>query len=159
MIAAAPNGAESSPYEIAKTMETLFHRSDLFEYDTDVQDLPCVEENLSSVECFAKYRQGYCQHYATTMAIFLRARGIPARLAEGFLPGDRDERTGIETLLGATDTSGSRCSSRATAGSRSIRRVATSRSSSRSRPVRHLRARRRVRRSATQPGGTAFADP
>ena len=100
MIAAAPNGAESSPYEIAKTMETLFHRKDLFTYDQDVQDLPCVEENLSSVECFAKYKQGYCQHYATTMAVFLRARGIPARIADGFLPGDRDERSGIETLLG-----------------------------------------------------------
>ena len=45
-------------------------------------------------------RKGYCQHYATTMAIFLRELGIPARIAEGFLPGDRDERTGIETLLG-----------------------------------------------------------
>jgi transglutaminase-like putative cysteine protease len=100
MIAAAPNGANSTPYELAKTMETLFHRKDLFEYDTNVQDLPCVEEGLSSVECFARYTRGYCQYYASTMAIFLRELGVPARIAEGFLPGTRDERSGQETLLG-----------------------------------------------------------
>ena len=99
MVAAAPNGAASSPYELARTMETKFHQKP-FEYDTDVTDLPCVEENLSTVECFAKYQRGYCQYYATTMAIFLRALDIPSRIAEGFLPGTRDERSGIETLLG-----------------------------------------------------------
>ena len=38
-------------------------------------------------------RTGYCLHYATTMAILLRAaqpeNPIPTRLVEGFLPGDR----------------------------------------------------------------------
>ena len=81
-------------------METQFRRDDLFKYKTNVQNLPCAEQNLSTVECFATYREGYCQYYATTMAIFLREQGIPARIAEGFLPGNRDERTGIETLLG-----------------------------------------------------------
>jgi len=42
------------------------------------------------VECFARFRQGYCQYYATTMAILLRERGIPTRLVAGFLPGTRD---------------------------------------------------------------------
>ena len=44
-------------------------------------------------------RAGYCQYYASTMAIFLRELGIPTRLVEGYLPGTRDPRTGIETLL------------------------------------------------------------
>ncbi len=99
MIAAAPNGVASSPYELAKTMETQFHR-DVFTYKTNVQDLPCAEQNLSTVECFSTFKVGYCQYYATTMAVFLRELGIPSRIAEGFLPGDRELRSGRETLLG-----------------------------------------------------------
>ena len=47
----------------------------------------------SQVECFAQSKRGYCLHYASTMAILLRAANpdnpIPTRLVEGFLPGDR----------------------------------------------------------------------
>jgi transglutaminase-like putative cysteine protease len=32
-------------------------------------------------------RTGYCEYYATAMAVMLRAVGIPARVAVGFLPG------------------------------------------------------------------------
>jgi Transglutaminase-like superfamily/TgpA N-terminal domain len=98
LLAAAPEGAQSNPYDIAKTFETQFRRDDLFHYSSNVQDFPCAEERLSTVECFAKYKEGYCQYYATTMAIFLRAEGIPARIAEGYLPGHRIEHTGTETL-------------------------------------------------------------
>lgn len=33
-------------------------------------------------------RTGYCEYFATAMAVMLRASGIPARVAVGFLPGD-----------------------------------------------------------------------
>ena len=49
------------------------------------------------MECFAHYRQGYCQFYASTMAIFLREQGIPSRIVEGFLPGERSA-TGEEPI-------------------------------------------------------------
>jgi transglutaminase-like putative cysteine protease len=45
----------------------------------------------STVECFATMRQGYCEYSASTMAVLLRASGVPARIAYGFLPGERDE--------------------------------------------------------------------
>ena len=86
---------DDNPYDIARTMESVL-RSSRFRYDTDVRDLPCV--GLSTVECFARYETGYCQYYATTMAVLLRAAGIPARFVEGFLPGDRDEITGLERI-------------------------------------------------------------
>jgi transglutaminase-like putative cysteine protease len=85
-----------NPYDFATYLVQRFQASGqdrLFTYDTDVFDLltgPC--KDLSSVECFAAYRQGYCQYYASTMAIFLRAQGIPARIVEGFLPGKRTAR-------------------------------------------------------------------
>jgi transglutaminase-like putative cysteine protease len=52
------------------------------------------------VECLATYRKGFCQYYATTMAALLRRMGVPARIAEGFLPGDR---TGTTEIIRATD--------------------------------------------------------
>ena len=83
-----------NPFDIAKTMEAYL-KSDAFRYDTDVRNLAC--ERLSTVECFARFREGYCEYYASTMAILLRQQGIPSRLAEGFLPGTRDV-TGIEPI-------------------------------------------------------------
>jgi transglutaminase-like putative cysteine protease len=78
-----------NPYDVASTMVDYLQSSDNFTYDADVRDLAC--EGLSTVECFARFRHGYCQHYATTMAILLREHGIPTRLAAGFLPGERDD--------------------------------------------------------------------
>ena len=97
IVAGLPEGDRTNAYDIAKTMETRF-RSPEFSYKTNVQDLPCAEQRLSTVECFARYKEGYCQYYATTMAIFLRELGIPTRIADGYLPGERDVRTGQETL-------------------------------------------------------------
>jgi transglutaminase-like putative cysteine protease len=38
---------------------------------------------------FLKNKQGYCEQYAATMAIMLRALGIPSRVAIGFTQGER----------------------------------------------------------------------
>ena len=77
-----------NPYDVASTMVDYLQSSANFKYDADVRDLAC--EGLSTVECFARYSKGYCQHYASTMAILLRERGIPTRLVPGSCPGDRE---------------------------------------------------------------------
>ena len=59
-----------------------------YEYVTDVRQLHC--EALSTVECFATYKQGFCQYYAPTMAVILRDLKVPTRIVEGFLPGERE---------------------------------------------------------------------
>lgn len=87
ILATAP---ADNPYDIARTMETYLKDSRNFRYDTDVQDESQEQcEGLSTVECFARIRAGYCQYYASTMAILLRELKIPTRLAQGFLPGQR----------------------------------------------------------------------
>ena len=86
-IAALVPGDNPTPYDIARTT-TAFLRSDAFTYSTDVTNIDCGDASV--VECFALYRRGYCQHYASTMAILLRLQGIPTRLVQGFLPGERD---------------------------------------------------------------------
>jgi transglutaminase-like putative cysteine protease len=80
----------NNPYDVAATMVEYLQSSENFTYDPDVRDLSC--EGMSIVECFARYKRGYCQYYATTMAILLRQHGIPTRFAAGFLPGSRDAK-------------------------------------------------------------------
>jgi transglutaminase-like putative cysteine protease len=84
--------ASRAPIDLVEaTMAEL--RSRAFTYKTDVSDLDCAA--LSTVECFATFKQGFCQYYATTMAVLLRSMGVPARIAEGFLPGERNGATEI----------------------------------------------------------------
>lgn len=40
---------------------------------------------------FLDHRTGYCQQFAATMAVMVRALGIPARVATGFVPGTEQE--------------------------------------------------------------------
>ena len=68
-------------------------RSKDYTYVTDVSGLNC--QDLSTVECFARYKQGFCQYYAPTMAVILRSLGVPTRIVEGFLPGERQGGTEI----------------------------------------------------------------
>ncbi len=56
-----------------------------FVYSTDVD----VLRGSGALEQFVFDTQtGYCEYFATAMAVMLRATGIPARVAVGFLPGD-----------------------------------------------------------------------
>jgi len=48
-----------------------------------------VTDSASSVRDFLFVRKaGYCEHYATALALILRASGIPSRLAAGYLGGE-----------------------------------------------------------------------
>ena len=86
----------SAPYDIAQRLVEVLHDPTAFTYDTDVRDLDCGTR--SAAECFATYRRGYCQYYATTMAVVLRDLGIPARLVAGFLPGERSPGSAFEVI-------------------------------------------------------------
>ena len=91
------SGADN-PYDLANAIEARL-RSPEFQYDTDIRGL-C--DRMSSVaECFALYKRGFCVQYASTMTALLREAQVPARLVAGFLPGDRDPRTGVETIKGS----------------------------------------------------------
>ncbi len=80
-----------NPYDLALTLQNYLRDPSRFRYDTNVQSetqTSCADIQ-STVECFARIRAGYCQYYASTMAILLRQAGVPTRLAQGFLPGER----------------------------------------------------------------------
>ncbi len=91
---AADSGA-TNPYDLARAMEAYLRDSDNFTYNTDVTGIDC--QGAGIVECFVVNRQGYCEHFASTMVMMLRLQGVPARLVEGFLPGDRSAAD-VETI-------------------------------------------------------------
>jgi transglutaminase-like putative cysteine protease len=94
--AAVKAGEHDTPYDLAVAIVDELHKAK-YEYQTNV--LRVCDNDPSIVECFAKFRRGYCEHYASTMAVLLRAAGIPARLVEGFLPGSLNPATGREVIL------------------------------------------------------------
>jgi transglutaminase-like putative cysteine protease len=86
----------ATPFDLAETIVRTLHDPAEFTYDVDVSDLPC--DAMSIVDCFAVYRRGFCEYYASTMVMLLRQADVPARLVEGFLPGDADPATRIRTV-------------------------------------------------------------
>ena len=86
----------TNPYDLAIHIRDTLLDPNQFRYDTDVSDFRC--ENASIVECFVQTRAGFCQYYASTMVVFLRELGIPARFVQGFLPGEPDPGGGGRTV-------------------------------------------------------------
>jgi hypothetical protein len=76
-------GAET-PAEIAFALQEHF-RSDRFTYSLDVPPLRSEDELVQFV---MDRRTGYCEQFATAMAVMLRLENIPARVAVGFRLGD-----------------------------------------------------------------------
>lgn len=96
-----PGYPAENAYDLARTMETYL-RSDRFVYEDNVKELvrqQCLA-GTSTVECFAIIRQGYCEYYASTMAVLLREAGVPSRIAYGFLPSKPGE-DGVQVVGGA----------------------------------------------------------
>jgi transglutaminase-like putative cysteine protease len=94
---ASVGGKPADPFDLALAMQDYL-RSSRFTYKADVRDLVSQSCNgVSTVECFARIRTGYCEYYASTMAMLLRQAQIPTRIAYGFLASAPDS-TGVETV-------------------------------------------------------------
>ena len=100
-VSAPPYADPANPYDLAKTMQDYLRSTANFQYDADVRDERNTRCNgVSTVECFAIIKRGYCDYYASTMTVLLRQSGVPARVAYGFLPGKRST-DGIEVVSAA----------------------------------------------------------
>ncbi|MFN8671814.1 MAG: DUF3488 and transglutaminase-like domain-containing protein [Candidatus Sericytochromatia bacterium] len=63
-----------------------------FKYNLKIPEFP---ENAETVDYFLfKQKEGYCEHFATSMVVMLRSIGIPARLVTGFAPSTYNQITG-----------------------------------------------------------------
>ncbi len=75
-----------TPYDRAAALERYLRES--FPYTTD---LPAPPHNLDIADYFLfELKKGYCDYYATAMAVLARAAGLPARLVIGYATGTYD---------------------------------------------------------------------
>lgn len=98
-----PDGVDpDNAYDLARAIERYLSSDANFTYDDNIADEQAAQcDGISSAECFARIKRGFCTQYAATMAVLLRSAGVPARIAAGFLPGDRDA-SGLEIVTGST---------------------------------------------------------
>ncbi len=69
------------------------------EYDLDA---PVPADGADAVDDFLFESQlGFCEQIATTLTIMLRSQGVPARLATGYVPGERDRVSGVWNVRGS----------------------------------------------------------
>jgi hypothetical protein len=71
-----------TPYDQALQLQNFFRT---FTYDLTVQSGHSNDAILS----FLRIRRGYCEQFAGTFAAMARSLGLPARVAVGFTPGER----------------------------------------------------------------------
>ena len=76
-----------SPYEKAKAL-SQFLRGGTFEYSTVGPEIPRDGDLVDTFLFGEGARSGFCQYYASAMAVMARSLGIPARVAVGFSPGE-----------------------------------------------------------------------
>jgi transglutaminase-like putative cysteine protease len=83
----------TTPFEKGLAIEYWFRESGGFVYDLDVAQ--GHSDDILASWLFdddpenAAYRRGYCEQFATSMAVMTRTIGIPTRVVLGFTPGDR----------------------------------------------------------------------
>ncbi|MEJ2696978.1 MAG: DUF3488 and DUF4129 domain-containing transglutaminase family protein [Candidatus Sulfobium sp.] len=76
--------------EKASSIEDYLKRN--YSYSLSTRKPPA---GMSPIENFLfRSKEGYCEHYATSMVLMLRSLGIPARIVNGFYGGERNEYGG-----------------------------------------------------------------
>ena len=73
-----------------------FLRGDTYTYSQDIQKPP---PGSDGVEHFLfESGQGYSDYFASSMAVMLRAVGVPARMVAGYAPGELHEESGLNAV-------------------------------------------------------------
>ncbi|MDJ0369556.1 DUF3488 and transglutaminase-like domain-containing protein [Streptomyces sp. H10-C2] len=83
----------ANPYEQAVALQRYFHSGN-FLYSTQVKSGTGVD----AISRFLKDKQGFCIHFAFTMAAMARTLHIPARVAVGFAPGNGPRSDGTVSV-------------------------------------------------------------
>jgi hypothetical protein len=91
----------STNYEIGLALESWFH-SEAFAYSTDIDTGHAASDLAAWLldDTSPNYHVGYCENFATAMAVMARTLGVPSRVVLGFTPG---EPTGQEDVYVVRD--------------------------------------------------------
>ncbi len=85
----------NAPIDLADRLVELLG-GPAYKYDVELQGVDC--RAMSVPECFATSKRGFCVQYAMTMAVVLRDVGVPTRVVQGFLPGQRSPGSTLEVI-------------------------------------------------------------
>jgi len=80
----------ANPAEKARIIEQYLRTTIV--YDENVS-APPADADLVDYLLFERQR-GYCEYFASAMAVMLRAVGVPSRMVVGFYPGEYDQEQG-----------------------------------------------------------------
>lgn len=79
-------------YDIAKAIESQLQQDYGYSLEMKASGPDPLADFLFNVKA------GHCEYFSTAMAVMLRTRGIPARVVNGFLPGEYNEAAGAYTV-------------------------------------------------------------
>ncbi|MFC4766900.1 DUF4129 domain-containing transglutaminase family protein [Effusibacillus consociatus] len=78
---------KATDYEKAKAIEEYLR----YNYKYEVEQVPFPGPNQDFVDQFLfESKQGYCDHFSSSMVVLARAAGLPARWVKGFTEGESD---------------------------------------------------------------------
>lgn len=84
-----------APYEKAMAIQDYLRT---LNYTLEIEAPP---ETTDGVDYFLfELRKGYCQYFASAMAVLLRASGVPSRMVAGYGPGELTEQYDPEDMMG-----------------------------------------------------------
>jgi protein-glutamine gamma-glutamyltransferase len=86
------NAHARNPYDIAKAIEAQLQKDYGYSLEMTAGGADPLADFLFNV------KSGHCEYFSTAMAVMLRTRGIPARVVNGFLPGEYNEAAGAYTV-------------------------------------------------------------
>ena len=86
----------STPYDKALSLEQYLRQN--IDYDLNAPDVP---EGRDYVEYLLfDSRRGYCNHYASAMAVLARSVGLPTRVVAGYSQGEYDPERNVFRVRG-----------------------------------------------------------
>ena len=81
----------TSTYDMVRAFEAWIGANVVYDLDA-----PTPAEGVDAVDDFLfTSRRGFCEQIASALAVMLRTQGVPARLATGYVPGERDRLSGV----------------------------------------------------------------
>jgi protein-glutamine gamma-glutamyltransferase len=84
----------TNPYDAVAAINR--HLKSEYPYDLSI---PPQREEMDAVEYFLfEERRGYCEQFASSLAVMVRSLGIPARVATGYVPGEYNPFTGLHEV-------------------------------------------------------------
>lgn len=84
---------KTNAYDKAVAIESYLRE---YPYTMDLEPPPASQDAVSYFLFDA--RKGYCDYFASAMAVTLRSVGVPARVVSGYAPGEYDPTTGLYTV-------------------------------------------------------------